>query len=200
VLCGLLVSAVGQSALALLSVGGNVFEQYVRVLVTIARQPSLIQMYPTEIHSVAGAVGILLPWRPVIAIVTIGVIVVGTWAAARVWRSTPDIRLRWSALTLAVLAASPHLLTYDLLLLAVPLVLLTDWILERTGQAPRGAWLTALLLLYAGAWPGTLVARLYGLQISTIGMGLGLVLLFQEAEHQFVRREAENRVVDRPSA
>jgi alpha-1,2-mannosyltransferase len=198
VLWGLLISAAAQTAIALVSVGGAVFAQYLRVLLALARQPSLIQMYPTESHSLAGAVGILLPSRPVIAIANVAAIVLGSWTGARVWRSTADARVRWSALTLAMLVASPHLLTYDLLLLAVPLVLLSDWILERSGRAPRGAWLTSLLLLYAGAWPGTLVARLYGLQISTIGMGLGLALLFQQAQHQLVRREAENRVVDRP--
>jgi len=44
---------------------------------------------------------------------------------------------------------------------------------------PGGAWLTLLVLLYAGAWPGTLLARIYAVQCSTIGMGLGLWLLAQ---------------------
>src|SRR5262245_24076585 len=84
VLCGLLFSATAQTLIALLSVGGPVFAQYVRVLLAVARQPSLIQMYPTESHSVAGAVGILVAWPPVIATVTLAGIVVGVWAAARV--------------------------------------------------------------------------------------------------------------------
>jgi hypothetical protein len=90
---------------------------------------------------------------------------------------TEDHRPRLAALSLSALVASPHLLTYDLLLLGVPIILLTDWILETTDTAPAGAWLAMLLMLYFGAWPGTLLARLYFVQISTVGMVMGLWLI-----------------------
>jgi len=71
------------------------------------------------------------------------------------------------------------LLTYDLLLLAAPLILIVDWRIETTGTVAPEQWRWALLLLYFGAWPGTFIARLYHVQVSTLGMLLVLWLLAQ---------------------
>jgi hypothetical protein len=99
-----------------------------------------------------------------------------------VWRLTEDRRPRFAALSLATLLASPHLLTYDLLLLVVPIALLTDWIVDATDRPPSGVWLAILAMLYFAAWPGTLLARVYGVQMSTVGMVMGLWLLNRPAE------------------
>jgi Glycosyltransferase family 87 len=199
-LAGLVAGAMLETLVAVVSVGPAVFEQYLRVLVTVAQRPELVQMFPTESHSVSGAVGLLLPWRSIAPLVSALALILAVWAAARVWKRTRDWRQRWAALVLASLLSSPHLLTYDLLLLAVPLLLVLDWRRESSGRWPEGAWLAAIVLMYAGAWPGTLLARLYGVQISTIGMGLGLALLFQQAQHELVGGKAEHDVVDGPTA
>jgi hypothetical protein len=78
-----------------------------------------------------------------------------------------------------MLAASPHLLTYDLLLLAVPLLLVVDWLRTTSSANRREHWSWALVFLYFGAWPGTFIARLYHVQISTVGMVWLLWLLAQ---------------------
>ena len=71
----------------------------------------------------------------ILAVALVAGIAFATWAGWRIWRDSDDVRLRWSALTLAMLFSSPHLLTYDLLLLAVPLVLIADWRLQATQMA-----------------------------------------------------------------
>ncbi len=96
------------------------------------------------------------------------------------WRAHDDFRPRWAALVVASLVASPHVLTYDLLLLAVPLVLLVDWSLETQSDLPSAALKWSLVLLYFGAWPGPFIARLYHVQVSTVGM-LGLLWLLAQA-------------------
>jgi hypothetical protein len=101
---------------------------------------------------------------------------VTTWMVVRAWRVHDDWRPRWAALIVGALVASPHLLTYDLLLLAGPLVLLADW-LPASRSALRGGWRWGLFALYFGAWPGTFLARLFHLQLSTMGMALVLWLL-----------------------
>jgi alpha-1,2-mannosyltransferase len=196
-LIGLVVGAGAEMLIAAGSVGLPVFEQYVGALGQMARHPDLVQMFPAESHSLAGAIRLFVP--PLTQVTAISLLATGVcaWMVTRIWRTTPDQRCRWSALVVGTLLSTPHLLTYDLVLLAVPMLLTTDWRIESTGRPPAGAWMAALVLIYAGAWPGTLIARVCGVQISTIGMGLGLALLFKESKHQLVRRQAENDVIDR---
>lgn len=163
--------------ISLLLVGPAVLWQYVGVLVDIARRPELVQFFPAESHSVRGFVMLLVPVQPVATVAGWLSLIMGTALAAYVWRVIRDWRPRWASLIVAMLLASPHLLTYDLLLLAVPLVLILDWWLELKGEVPRGEWRWALYLLYFGAWPGTFIARLYHVQISTVGMALLMWLL-----------------------
>jgi alpha-1,2-mannosyltransferase len=179
-LMGLMVGAGGELALSLALVGPDVMRQYLALLVTLAKHPELVQFYPAESHSLRGLVQLLLPWSPLVTATTAIAIPLGTWLAVRVWRAHADFRPRWAALAMASLVASPHVLTYDLILLAVPLVLLLDWWLE-TGSglaSPMFRW--GLALLYFGAWPGPFIARLYQVQVSTVGM-LGLLWLLAQA-------------------
>lgn len=178
-LTGMLIGASVQIAASIAGVGWTVFAEYLRVLATIAQHPDVVQLYPAESHSVAGQLRLWSAPAVLVRAATVVGLAVAVWLTTKVWRSTADQRPRWAALVIATLVASPHLLTYDLLLLAVPLVLITDWRWEMTGRPPVEAWLAALLLLYLGAMPGTMVARIYGVQCSTVGMCLGLWLLAQ---------------------
>jgi alpha-1,2-mannosyltransferase len=197
---GLLLGAAIETLVAVASVGPTVFGEYLQVLIALVRRPELMEMVGTEQHSVSGAVRLLLPWPALSSVLGPAAIVLSVWAGVRVWKGTRDRRLRWAALVLAALLSSPHLLSYDLLLLAVPILLMLDWKRDSSGRWPEGAWLAVLLMLYGGAWPGTLFARLYHIQISTIGMSLGLALLFQESQHQLVGSQPKHHVVDRATA
>ena len=177
VLSGLVVGASAELLLGLFLAGPDGMQSYIAGLVDLARRPELVQFFPAESHSLRGSFRLLLPWPGLVTVAGLAAIPWATWMAARVWRAHDDWRPRWAALVIAGLLASPHLLTYDLLLLAVPIVLIVDWLVGVSGTVPRGQWRWALLLLYFGAWPGTFIARLYHVQISTIGMLLSLWLL-----------------------
>ncbi len=174
---GLALGAGLELAVSLAVVGKSTFVRYADILIAIATKPELVQMYSTESHSFRGLVRLATTNSAILLVAVLAGIVFATWAAWHSWRVTDDLRLKWSALTLAMLFSSPHLLTYDLLLLAIPLVLLADWRLGGEPTEHQTAWRVAIVLLYIGAWPGTLLARMYGVQPSTIGMGLALWLL-----------------------
>jgi Glycosyltransferase family 87 len=176
VLSGLCLGVCLESAANLGLVGWTGFATYLGVLATLATNPDLVQAFPTESHSLRGFARLLLPSPPVLAFVSVAAVAVVTWAVYRVWQQSVDARPRWAALTLATILATPHLLTYDLLLLAVPLALVVDWYWS-VDRPLNGTWWTAMILLYGAAWPGTFVARLYGIQPSTVGMALTLWLL-----------------------
>jgi len=183
---GLLLGAALELSLAVAVVGPTAFAEYAQILIALAKRPDLVQLYSTESHSFRGVIQAITTDRRILAGALLVGVAFATWAGRRIWRDSDDVRLRWSALTLAMLFSSPHLLTYDLLLLAVPLVLIGDWrsqpdLKVRSAYDPREehvmAWRFAMVLLYIGAWPGTLLARMYHVQPSTIGMALVLWLL-----------------------
>ncbi len=149
----------------------------------VARRPDVVQMFPTESHSVRGFVSLLVPAPAMVGVATVAAVPLATWLCHCAWQRHKDWRLKWSALTVAMLVASPHLLTYDLLLLAVPIVLVVDFLRTEQVDIPRDGVRWALLLLYFGAWPGTFIARLYHLQVSTVGM-LWLLWLLARAPRE----------------
>jgi alpha-1,2-mannosyltransferase len=178
-LTGLALGAGAELGLNLALAGPAAMRDYAAVLLAIARRPELVQFFPAESHSIRGFVALLMPVPAVAGVATVGGVALATWLAVKVWRTHADWRLQWAALTTAMLVASPHLLTYDLLLLAVPLVLVVDWLRTTSSANGREQWSWALVLLYFGAWPGTFIARLYHVQISTVGMVWLLWLLAQ---------------------
>ena len=176
-LAGVAAAAGAETLVAVWLVGAGPFDQYVHILVSLAAAPDTIQLFPAESHSTRGFVRLLAPFEPAVRIATALGLVGAVAAAAWVWRSLDDRRLRWAALTLAMAAGSPHLLTYDLVLLAVPLTLVYDWLASDPRPDPVEFWALALALLYASAWPGVLIARATRVQVSTLGMVLALGLL-----------------------
>jgi alpha-1,2-mannosyltransferase len=163
--------------LSLLAGGPTVLADYLSVLVELARNPQVVQFFPAEAHSVAGFFGLLVQAPRAGQIAGWVSLPVVAYGASMVWRRQGDWRPRWAALVTAMVLASPHLLTYDLLLLLIPVLLLGDWHFSQSGHIPVGAWSWTLALLYLAAWPGTLIARMYHVQPSTIGMCLALWLL-----------------------
>jgi hypothetical protein len=183
---GLLLGTALELSLAVAVAGPRAFAEYVQILIALGKRPDLVQLYSTESHSFRGLIQAVASDNRILAAALVAGVAFATWAGCRIWRNSDDGRVRWSALTLAMLFASPHLLTYDLLLLAVPLILIGDWrsqpdLKARSTYDPREehatAWRVAMGLLYIGAWPGTLLARMYHVQPSTIGMALVLWLL-----------------------
>jgi hypothetical protein len=77
--------------------------------------------------------------------------------------------------------ASPHLITYDLLLLTVPLLLMADWAARHRDHA-LGPWVRALLVLvYLAPFSAMIVARLTGVQVSVVVMAVLAWLMHQIA-------------------
>ena len=139
-LAGLGLGVLAETAVNVLAAGFDTMRRYIATLVSLATDPSVIQIYPHELHSWRGFIQGLVPPTlvgPLTAAASLGTIVV----SVLVWRRSNDWRLRWSTLTLATILVSPHLLTYDLLLLAVPLVLIADWACDRGARvgAPNGS-------------------------------------------------------------
>jgi alpha-1,2-mannosyltransferase len=179
---GMMTGAAAETLFGLWLVGPGAFQEYLAILVRLAANPDLVQFFPAESHSLRGFTRLIWPQPLLLAGVALTGLIAATWAASGVWRRHADQRLRWSVLVTAMIVSSPHALTYDLALLAIPLLLAADWCLDTWGTIPPGAWRWSLGLMAVGAWPGTLLARLYHVQLSTIGMALLLCVIMVEAK------------------
>lgn len=182
VVAGATLSAAGQLAIGWLAAGSAVFAQYIAELRLLILDPSVVELYPSEVHSIRGFVQLLIPSAPVVITLAACVaLLVALVAGARTWMTTAPVGIRWSALIVLTVLASPHLITYDLLLLTVPLLLMADWAARHRDHA-LGPWVRALLVLvYLAPFSAMIVARLTGVQVSVVVMAVLAWLMHQIA-------------------
>jgi hypothetical protein len=170
VLIGAATTAIGQLGVAWLTAGAPVLRQYFVELWTLARDPRLVQIYPSEIHSLRGFFQLLIPSPSVVTVLSLVALCGALVLAIRSWRGVAPLALRWSEVALLTILASPHLIAYDLVLLTLPLLLIADWIVAQPERARRPAVTLMLPLLYFAPFSGSIVARVTGVQVSVIVM------------------------------
>jgi hypothetical protein len=164
-----LASAVAQLAVGWMVAGSAAMGDYVTVLWRLARDPSLVQLHPSEVHSLRGFLQLLTSSGAVIDAGALAGMIVALFAGVTAWRSRAPGELRWSLIVLLTVLASPHLLTYDLVLLTIPLLILPDWgVCNR--PHPLLAGISGLLILIYLSPFSSNVARLIGVQLSTVAM------------------------------
>ncbi len=166
VVAGALSAVTAQLVVAWLTAGSSTMGRYFSALGTQMLNPGLIEIYPSEIHSLRGFFQLLIP-SPTLVTVCFFVSLVAVLAVAtRCWQGSGPLPVRVGQLVLLSVLASPHLVSYDLLLLTLPLLLLADWGL-RNRDYPLGAPISLLLVLvYFSPFSGIVVARLTQVQIS----------------------------------
>jgi Glycosyltransferase family 87 len=164
---GVLTMSAGQLALGWMVAGSAGMQQYVETLRDLARRPDLVMLYPENAHSIRGflrLLGVPAAWATGI---TLALIPACAGALARVWRPNGDALMQVGALVTAMLLFSPHLLSYDLLLLVVPIVALVNWAMAHDGDRQARRAIGLAILLYLAPF-SSLLARHTHLQLSTL--------------------------------
>lgn len=154
-----------QFALGIAVAGWNGLRDYLGALQSLAFHPDTIVMFQSEVHSIRGFVRLAMPWAPWIGVVSAAALIAAVAVAVRLWRTDAPMPLRWGALAIATLLASPHLLTYDLLLLTLPMIVLADW---AAAHREHPLWSSAgvlLVLLYFAPFSANF-ARFSAVQLS----------------------------------
>ena len=176
-LVGALTSVMAQAAAVWLVLGSSVFYDFAASIPVTATYADVLEAKPFNSHSLR-AVTRLLPnaigvplWLVLSAIVL--------WYTVRVWKSDAPVRVRLGVVMLASLLVNPHVIVYDLTMLALPLIWFGAYMLEpqRRENAPAFGvlvyWLFAALLIPT--------ARVIAIQASVpLMMGL-LVWMTREA-------------------
>jgi hypothetical protein len=105
----------------------------------------------------------------VLSAVTVVALVSAVWLGVRVWKSTMSLTVKWGLLVVLTVLASPHLLTYDLILLTIPLLVFADWAVGHQ-EHPQQPWVARLLLFLYLAPFSSNVVRLLPIQLSVVVM------------------------------
>jgi hypothetical protein len=182
-LAGLTLSATAQLGLAYLYFGSSVMRAYGDMLLHSAFHPGTteLSLSPVQMHSLHSFWEMLVPWRggvwALYLLSSIAVLAI----AAMVWKSSSSLAIRFSALILAAVLVNPHIYIYDLLVLAVPLLLLADWVMNHAGHpfAPTVAVLLYLIFILPLFGP---VSRWTHLQLSVPVFVALLVVLWRFPE------------------
>ena len=171
VVAGAAIAALAQLGIGWLVGGTDGMAAYLKVLWTLLLNPSLVQLYPSEIHSLGGFFQLLVPWPSVVAACSLIGLIAALVAAVRGWSSTAPQTVRWGLLVLLTVLASPHLIAYNLVLLTVPLLVFADWCARNVEHPlqPRVALL--LVPIYLAPFSGNF-ARLIHVQVSVVVMAI----------------------------
>jgi hypothetical protein len=171
VVAGAAAAVAAQLVVALLVTGVKPLAQYSHVLWTLMLNPRLVEIHPTEMHSLRGFFQLLLESPAAVGGCFIAALLCVLAIAWRGWSSRAPLGVRWGGLVLLTVLASPHLLAYDLVLLTLPLLVFADWAVRHSDHPlVRGVSLL-LVLVYFAPFSGNL-ARLMPVQLSVVVMAI----------------------------
>ena len=172
-----ILAALAQLSIGWLYYGTPVMSDYLRALLNVADVLPILEPRPYQMHSLRAFWSLLIPWTPV-AFAVYAVTALAVFAVAvRCWRSRLSLGLRYAALMLATALVAPHLTVYDLLILALAFLLMTDWAVGTGAEGAASIMPVLLYLCYPLFLLGAL-ARLTHVQLSVIAMA-GLMLLIE---------------------
>jgi hypothetical protein len=192
VVAGSLVSATAQLALTYAIVGSSVMQAYWRVLRALPKMADLLEPRPGD--SLKGYFQVFVP-EPSAAFALYAAAALATVVlTARIWRSRAPLDLRLAAVVVAMILASPHVNTYDLLLLTPVFFLLASWRVESGSAGTARAMPLLLSLLFLApilsAFPAVI-----RLQCSVGAMVALLWIMFRLCRPAVTCSSAESRSV-----
>lgn len=171
VLAGAVAAVAAQISFAWAWFGAAVMKQYFDSLLRTSQALPFIEPRLYQLHSLRGFWLLLLPWRTVAALLYALSAMTVLGLAVLCWRSRASLALRYAALLLATVLVAPHLMVYDLVILAPAFLLLGSWALEHGGAVVAPPVRVLLYLCYALPLLEP-VAKLSHLQFSVIGFAV----------------------------
>lgn len=188
VIAGAATMILAQLGVAWYAVGWPTMARYFKELWILMRDPGLVEIFPSEVHSLRGFVQLLVPSQPLITACYVAGLAVILVVAARCWSSTAPVRMRVAQMVVLTILASPHLMTYDLVLLTLPLIVFADWIVRHRNHALRPLMTALTALAYFAPFSG-LLARHVPFQASVVILA-GLAWMVYSLSTDVFRLEA----------
>jgi hypothetical protein len=173
-LAGALSSAAAQAAAVWLMLGSTVLVGFAESLTVTLTRIDWLEPAPYMSHSLRAITRLLPNWIGVpVWAALVGIVL---WHTIRIWKSSAPLRLRLGTVVVASILVNPHVIVYDVTLLALPLL----WFMAQMQESERPTqtlvlgrmvyWLFAVLLVPT--------APMIGVQMSVVLMcGLLIVVL-----------------------
>lgn len=175
---GIAVSAAGQLILGWHAAGTEAMHRYGAVLWQLASNPDLVVLSPDIAHSLRGFLRLLGASETAATVACAAALVAAVPAATCVWRAKASALMRMAFLVTVTLLVTPHLITYDLLLAAVPFMAVADWRLRQSGTLLAQCVTLLLIALYFAPF-SPLLAIATHVQLSTVIIGLMTAALWR---------------------
>jgi hypothetical protein len=188
-LAGALSSVAAQVAVIWLALGASVFGAFVSSLRVTLIHADALEPKPFMSHSLRAVTrllpdGIGLPlWLALSGLVL--------WYTVRVWKSDAPVRVRLGVVMLASLLVNPHVIVYDVTLLALPLLWFGAYMLERERSQDAPAFGVLIYWLFAALFVPT--AAVIGVQMSVPLMMALLVFISRRVHGERTLQRARAR-------
>ncbi len=185
VIAGAGLSAAAQLAVAILYYGVESLRAWIYVVASASYTIPLLEPRPYQTHSLPTFWTMLIPGLqvPLLLYIISASLVIGLTIAIWSKRPAAALPLRYSALLLASVLVSPHLIVYDLVILAPAFLLLSDWILSKRLNT-TSSMKSLLYLAFISPIIGPL-ARWTHLQISVLIMSALLYMIWRASRDGF---------------
>jgi hypothetical protein len=171
------VSAVAAQALVIwFAFGSTVFTAFARSLRITVTYADWLESKPYMSHSLRAVTRLLPNWVGLPLWMALCAVVL--WYTVRVWRTEAPVRVRLGVVMLASLLVNPHVIVYDVTLLALPLIWFGAYMLERGRHEDAPAFGVIVYWLFAALFMPTAAA--IGVQAS-VPLMVGLLLCIARA-------------------
>jgi hypothetical protein len=154
-LAGAASSVAAQIAAVWLMLGSSVFTAFAASIPITVRHADWLESKPYMSHSLRAVTRLLPNWAGLPLWAALAAIVL--WYTVKTWRSDAPLRVRLGVVILASILVNPHVIIYDVVLLALPLIWFGAFMLdpERHADAPSFGrivyWLFAALFVPTAA-------------------------------------------------
>ena len=177
-LAGAVSSVVAQGGVVWLALGTGAFTAFAESIPMTLAYADLLEAKPFLSHSLRAVTRLTPNWIGLPAWTALSVMVL--WSTVRVWKSHAPVRVRLGTVILASALVNPHLIIYDLTVLALPLLWCGAYLQEPGRQEQAGRYWIAVYWLFALTFMPTAAA--IGVQASVFVMVWLLIVIVRAVE------------------
>ena len=184
-LVGAIASVTAQAAVIWFAMGSSAFGAFASTIRVTLRYADWLESKPFMSHSLRAVTRLLPNGIGVPLWLTLSAIVL--WYVVRVWKSDAPVRVRLGVVMLASLLVNPHVIVYDVTLLALPLIWFGAYMLEPERREDARAFGVMVYWLFAALFIPTAAA--IGVQAS-VPLMVGMLLFIARSTTESVRAPA----------
>jgi hypothetical protein len=177
-LAGAVASVMAQAAVVWLALGTQAFTMFAATIPITIAHADLLEAKPFLSHSLRALTRLTPDWIGLPAWAALSAIVL--WYSVRVWKGSAPVAVRLGAVVLAAVLVNPHLIIYDLTVVALPILWFGAYFQEPSKREQAARYWTTVYWLFVLTFMPTGAA--IGIQLSVFVMGYLMMLVVRAVE------------------